>query len=338
LRRIRRIRRSAAIGCHHRESRLEAAPTGNITKNQPNSPPYRGRFAPSPSGPLHFGSLVAATASYLQARSNQGEWLLRIDDLDPPREVPGAAEQIISTLETHGFRWHGPVQRQSSHLVEYHAVAERLLTAGQAYRCTCSRKAIRRSAVNIGPTGPVYPGTCRDLNRTATPGRSDTLRLRSVDSVVTFTDVLQGEIRCDIAESIGDFIIRRGDGLIAYNLAIVIDDARDGITEIVRGCDLLDITPAQIVLQQVLELPTPTYMHVPMAINERGQKLSKQTGASAIDDQQPGANLLSVLKFLLQNPPTSLIGKTPDRIWAWATDHWRPEKLDAQRQLKHKQQ
>jgi glutamyl-Q tRNA(Asp) synthetase len=300
--------------------------------SDPNFTGYRGRFAPSPTGPLHFGSLVAATASYLQALTNRGQWLLRIEDLDPPREVPGATERIISSLEAHAFHWDGPVHWQSSCLDEYHAVAERLLSDGFAYRCTCSREDIRRSAKTTGPTGPVYPGTCRNLDHAAAAQTPDALRLRTDHSIVTFTDVLQGQVRCDVAESIGDFVIRRKDGLIAYNLAAVIDDAREGITEVVRGYDLLDITPAQIELQQVLGLPTPTYMHVPVVINERGQKLSKQTGAMPIKDQQPGANLIAALEFLQQNPPAELAGATTDTIWAWATAHWRPENLAAKRQ------
>lgn len=294
---------------------------------------YRGRFAPSPTGPLHFGSLVAATASYLQALSNRGEWLLRIEDLDPPREVPGAAERIINTLEAHAFRWDGPVHWQSSHLAEYHAVAEQLLADGFAYRCTCSREDIRRSTTVISSTGPVYPGTCRDLGRVAAAEMPDALRLRTGNSIVTFEDVLQGQVRCNVAESIGDFVIRRKDGLIAYNLATVIDDNRQGITEVVRGYDLLDVTPAQIELQHVLKLPTPIYMHVPVVINERGQKLSKQTGAKPVNEQQPGANLLAALGFLRQDPPTELTGEATDTIWAWATEHWHPEKIAAQRQL-----
>jgi len=298
----------------------------------PHFPGYRGRFAPSPTGPLHFGSLVAATASYLQALTNNGEWLLRIEDLDPPREVPGATDRIISTLEAHAFRWDGPVHRQSSHLAEYHAVAERLLADGFAYRCTCSRENIRRSAKITGPTGPVYPGTCRNLSHAAVAQTPDALRLRTGHSIVSFTDVLQGRVRCDVADTIGDFVIRRKDGLIAYNLAAVIDDARERITEVVRGDDLLDITPAQIELQHILGLPTPIYMHVPVVINERGQKLSKQTGAMPINEQQPGANLFAALEFLQQDPPLELAGETIDTIWTWATAHWRPENLAAERQ------
>ncbi len=306
-------------------------PSGSIrTATTENK--WRGRFAPSPTGPLHFGSLVAATASYLQARVRRGEWLLRIEDLDPPREAPGAAERIISTLQVHGFHWDGPADRQSSHLSEYHAIAGRLLADDFAYRCTCSREEVRQASTKTGPAGVVYPGTCRHLGRRAVAGTPDALRLRTGDSIVTFKDTVQGTIHCNVAASIGDFVIRRKDGLIAYNLATVIDDARQGITEIVRGCDLLDVTPAQIVLQRILKFATPTYMHVPLVINERGQKLSKQTGAQPIDGQKPDKNLIAALEFLRQDPPAELAGTSVEAIWAWATANWHPEKLAARRQ------
>jgi glutamyl-Q tRNA(Asp) synthetase len=300
--------------------------------NPPNSADYRGRFAPSPSGPLHFGSLVAATASYLQALTHGGEWLLRIEDIDPPREVAGATDAIVRSLESHAFRWDGQIHRQSRHLAEYHAVAERLLTNGFAYRCTCTRDGVRRSATTTGLTGPVYAGTCRNAGHHADANSPDALRLRTGHSVVTFTDAIQGRISCDVAASIGDFILRRKDGLIAYNLAVVIDDARQGITEVVRGIDLLDITPAQIELQQALELTIPNYMHIPVVTNAHGQKLSKQTGASPVNDRQPGANLVTALKFLRQDPPGELADETVETIWTWATDHWQPDKLAAERQ------
>jgi len=293
---------------------------------------YRGRFAPSPSGPLHFGSLVAATASYLQALVSGGEWLLRIEDIDPPREVPGAAERIIESLQAHAFHWDGQIGRQSSHLGEHLAVVESLLANGKAYRCRCTRDEVRHTARSIGTTGPVYRGTCRDLGYTACVDTPDAVRLRTGRTIVTFEDALQGSISCRIADSIGDFILRRRDGLIAYNLAVVIDDAREGITEIVRGCDLLDITPAQIKLQRILGLPTPGYLHIPVVINRHGQKLSKQTGAEPVDDRRPGQNLLHALQFLRQDPPHSLISDKPDSIWAWARDHWCPRKIAAKRQ------
>lgn len=299
----------------------------------PNPGTYRGRFAPSPTGPLHFGSLVAATASYLQALTRQGQWLLRIEDLDPPRELAGAVESIIRSLESHAFQWDGPVHRQSAHLADYHAVADQLLADGLAYRCTCTREQIRRTA-STGPTGPVYPGTCRNLDHASDPQTPAALRLKTGHSRISFDDRLQGHICRDVTESIGDFILRRKDGLIAYNLAAVIDDARQEITEVVRGCDLLEITPAQIELQRVLGLPTPAYMHVPVVNNERGQKLSKQTGATSIDERPPGNNLIAALVFLQQDPPAQLASEDMETIWNWASANWQPEKLVAKRQIR----
>jgi len=182
----------------------------------------------------------------------------------------------------------------------------------------------------------IYPGTCRHLGRRAVAGTADALRLRTGDSIVTFQDRVQGPMYCNVAASIGDFVIRRKDGLIAYHLATVIDDARQGITEVVRGCDLLDVTPAQIVLQRILDFFTPIYMHVPLVTNERGQKLSKQTGARPIDGQKPGENLLAALRFLRQNPPGELSGESVEVIWAWARANWHPEKLAARRQSSQK--
>lgn len=294
---------------------------------------YRGRFAPSPTGPLHFGSLVAATASYLQALVHKGIWLLRIEDLDPPREDPDADERIIRALDAHAFRWHGTILRQSENLGRYYEVASQLLSDGLAYRCTCSREDIRRTGAPVGPAGMIYPGTCRNADHVAAPGSPDALRLRTDQSIVNFDDALQGRIRADIEMSIGDFIIRRKDGLIAYSLAVVIDDADEEITEIVRGCDLLDITPAQIRLQQVLGLATPTYMHIPVVTNDRDQKLSKQHGAGPIDDTNPGTNLIAALKFLRQEPPEELKNAPVTAIWDWAVEHWKPGRLAAKRQL-----
>ena len=298
----------------------------------PYLPGYRGRFAPSPTGPLHFGSLVAAMASYLQALTNHGEWLLRIEDLDPPRELPGAEENIIGALRAHAFHWNGPVHRQSSHLDEYQAMAERLLADGYAYRCTCSREIVRRAARKTGPAGPIYPGTCRDIEPANASQSPCALRLRTQHAIVTFEDILHGLIRCDVAESIGDFVIRRMNGLIAYNLAVVIDDARQGITEVVRGHDLLDVTPAQIELQRILGLPRPIYMHVPVVNNELGQKLSKQTGATPIDEKKPGHNLFAALDFMRQDPPSGLENEPLATIWDWAKSNWQPEKLAARQQ------
>ncbi len=303
----------------------------NSSAHSGGDPGYRGRFAPSPTGPLHFGSLIAATASYLQALVHDGEWLLRIEDIDPPRESPGGAEQLIDALTTHGFSWCGPVRYQHARLNDYQAVVERLLGDGAAYRCACTRDEIRRAAKLSGPTGPIYPGTCRDRNLTDNDVTPSSIRLRTTNAVITFDDMLQGPVRCHIADTIGDFIIRRRDGLIAYNLAVVIDDARQRITEVVRGCDLLDMTPAQIALQRALGLPTPRYMHIPVATHKDGQKLSKQSGAEAVDLSRPGKNLIAALRFLRQEPPPTLATASLSEIWYWAGSHWHPENLGARR-------
>lgn len=285
---------------------------------------YRGRFAPSPTGPLHFGSLLAATASYLQVLVHDGEWLLRIEDIDPPREVPGATDQIIDTLAAHEFSWTGAVRYQHTRLADYHAAVERLLEVNAAYRCTCTRDAVRHDATATGPGGPIYPGTCRNRNLTdnVTPSA---VRLRTDDTVITFDDGLQGRVQCPVAEQTGDFILLRRDGLIAYNLAVVVDDAEQRITEVVRGCDLLTMTPAQILLQRALGLPTPRYLHIPVATHEDGRKLSKQSGAEPVDVSQPGRNLVAALNFLQQSPPPTLATAPLTEIWEWAKRHWKPE-------------
>ena len=267
--------------------------------NNPANPGYRGRFAPSPTGPLHFGSLLAAVASYLQAVVAGGEWLLRIEDIDPPREPAGAAEQIIAALRMHGFRWSDDVQFQRRNLKRFEAVAESLLERRLAFACTCSRETVREAA-RPGPVGPVYPGTCRDK---PFDGQQDyAIRMRTAGRQISFEDRLQGQIDCSLDEDIGDFIIRRKDGLIAYSLAVALDDHDQGITEIVRGVDLLHFTPAQIHLQRVLGLNTPAYMHVPIAIKRDGDKLSKQTGAPALNIQTPVENLFRCLQALRQQP------------------------------------
>ena len=288
---------------------------------------YTGRFAPSPTGPLHFGSLVAAVASYLQARTRSGRWLLRIEDIDPPRTVPGATEKIIGSLEAHGFEWDGPTLFQSRHLEQYAAVVDDLMRQQLAYRCICSREEIRQAATRTGAAGPIYPGTCRNRSPAETADQPAAIRLRTEDIDVRFRDELLGEISTSVAESVGDFVIRRKDGLFAYHLAIVVDDHAQQITEIVRGRDLLELTPAQLTLQQMLGYPSPDYFHVPIVTNDQGQKLSKQTGATALDDRNPAANLLAALKFLHQPAPAELAVAKPATIWAWALENWAPEKL-----------
>ena len=237
---------------------------------------YVGRFAPSPTGPLHFGSLLAAIASYLQAKSEGGRWLVRIEDIDPPREVRGADAEILRALERYGFVWDGPVLYQSRQTEWHRELVERLFAEGHAYACGCSRREL--AGAPRGPLGPIYPGTCRSGCR----ARRTSIRVRTGSYPVAFHDRLQGIQAQRLESESGDFVIRRRDGLIAYQLAVAADDAAQAVTEVVRGIDLMDSTPRQIHLQRLLGLSTPAYAHIPVAVNARGKKLAKSTGASAI--------------------------------------------------------
>lgn len=269
-------------------------------------PGYRGRFAPSPTGPLHFGSLVAALASYLDARAHRGQWLVRIEDLDSRRTVPGAAEAILRTLEALGLEWGGPVIRQGDRAEAYRAALDRLARMGAAFACACTRREIADSGLAGADGGRVYPGTCRDG---VPPGRAPrAIRVRVDDAVVAFDDAVQGLQRQRLGEAVGDFVLRRADGLFAYQLAVVVDDAAQGITTVVRGADLLDSTPRQIFLQRLLGYATPSYLHVPVATNPAGEKLSKQTLAPAIDRAAPAAALVRALGFLGQPVPEPRAG------------------------------
>lgn len=283
---------------------------------------YRGRFAPSPTGPLHFGSLVAAVASYLCARQAGGHWLLRIEDLDPPREVPGSVDQIIATLEVLGFRWNESILRQSARLEIYQAAADQLLKQGMAFACSCSRTELQGAQPAAAPSGEElrYPGWCRSGVRAA--DRPLALRFRVPPGVTTFVDRLQGEQRIDVGAEVGDFVIRRRDGLFAYQLAVVVDDASQGITEVVRGTDLLASTPRQILLQRALRLRTPMYAHMPVVTDTNGIKLSKSTHATAINPYQPTRELWRALHFLRQSPPTELLRSEVATVWEWAIEHW----------------
>ena len=258
---------------------------------------YRGRFAPSPTGPLHFGSLVAAVASWLDARSCGGEWHVRIEDVDQPRVVSGADSQILRTLETLGLHWDGEVVYQSARLERYDAALERLRGAGQVYRCRCSRREIADSAMQ-GIEGAIYPGTCREREVPASEPAAE--RVIAADDTIRFDDRVQGPIAQRIARDIGDFVLKRRDGLHAYQLAVVVDDAEAGITDIVRGADLLWSTPRQIGLQRSLGLGTPRYLHVPLAADRTGEKLSKQTHAPPVDVRNGAHELRRVLRFLGQ--------------------------------------
>lgn len=250
---------------------------------------YRGRFAPSPTGPLHFGSLVSALASWLDARAHNGVWLVRIEDIDGPRTVAGAAEDILATLERFGMHADEPPVWQSQRTARYHAMLEQLRATGLVYPCGCTRKEISDSLLrgHARNTTLAYPGTCRD-GLHGKPARAWRLRVPdAATALITFNDRWQDEQTQNLATEVGDFVLRRADDQWAYQLAVVADDADAGITDIVRGADLLDSTARQIYLQHCLGVPTPVYLHVPVVTNEAGEKLSKQTGAMALDTNRP---------------------------------------------------
>ena len=283
---------------------------------------YRGRFAPSPTGPLHFGSLVAALGSCLEARALGGVWLVRMEDLDPPREMAGAADSILRTLARLGFEWDEPVLYQSTRAPFYAEAVGRLIDAGAAYRCSCTRSELRAAK-----TGAVYPGTCRKgLTR---HGRRTAIRVVTGTEPVALKDRLRGDVGQSLADEVGDFIVRRRDGLFAYQLAVVVDDAAQGVTDVVRGADLLDCTPRQIHLQRLLGLPTPSYAHLPIVTTPTGEKLGKQTGAAPVDGRAPGAALWDALAFLGHPPPPSLARAGPAEVWDWARAHWRLQAVPA---------
>ncbi len=286
---------------------------------------YRGRFAPSPSGPLHFGSLIAAVGSYLDALSHDGQWLVRMEDLDPPREQAGAAADILRTLEAYGFEWHGAVVYQSQRHALYAQALAQLHQQGLLYYCDCTRKGIIARCAQ-GQYGAIYDGHCAARALPAAPGRA--IRIR-VAGEVGFVDRLQGSIYQNLCSEIGDFHLLRKDGLYAYHLGVVVDDAAQGITDIVRGFDLLDSTPRQIYLQQQLGYPTPRYAHLPLALKPDGDKLSKQTHASALNTENPAPVLWQALAFLQLNPPAALQAASLPTLWQWGREHWALEKLPA---------
>ena len=286
---------------------------------------YRGRFAPSPSGPLHFGSLVAAVASHADARAAGGDWLLRIEDVDTPRTRPGAADAILSTLEWLGFEWEGPVWHQSQRTSFYDEALERLRTLDRIYPCACSR-AERNDDPQSAIGERVYPGMCRGgVDARIASRKRRALRVRVDASQVAFTDRLYGEQEQRLSVDVGDFVLRRSDGLHAYQLAVVVDDAAQGITDVVRGADLLASTPRQIFLQRLLNLPTPRYLHVPVATDGAGHKLSKATGAAALP-AAPLPALLAAWKFLEQPTPAEPPVTVAD-FWTWASANWQPLQL-----------
>lgn len=280
---------------------------------------YRGRFAPSPTGPLHFGSLVAAVGSFLDARAQGGEWLVRIEDVDRPRVVEGSIDDILLTLEACGMAWDGPLMHQSARDDAYHAALHDLKSKAALYPCACSRREIADSAVS-GIDGYVYPGTCRGGLAASRAARC--WRVLTQGTRIGFDDLVQGRVEHDLEKDIGDFVIYRADHLYAYQLAVVIDDAEQGITHVVRGADLLDSTPRQIHLQRLLGFPTPRYAHLPVAVNDKGEKLSKQTLATPVDRAHAGHALVQALRFLGQPLPAGLEAAGVSEIWAWAFGNW----------------
>lgn len=307
-----------------------------MTAPSSHDPHYRGRFAPSPTGPLHFGSLVAALASYLDARAQDGQWLLRMEDIDPPREMPGAADAIIASLERHGLLWDGDILFQSRRTEAYADALGTLDAAGLLYPCYCSRK-------TVSAAGGIYPGTCRPrgavpsaLASAAHAARPSALRLRTealpypwrdASTTVGFQDLVLGPQQQNLPRDVGDFIVRRKDGLIAYQLAVVVDDIAQGISHVIRGSDLLESTAAQIFLFHLLRAPSPKYGHLPLALNEKGQKLSKQQGAVPIDDTQAAHNLVWALAFLGHGVPAELRKAPCDELLGWAISQWRRENI-----------
>jgi glutamyl-Q tRNA(Asp) synthetase len=284
---------------------------------------YRGRFAPSPTGPLHLGSLIAAVGSYLDAKFHQGLWFLRIEDIDTPRVVKGASESIVNTLAVLGMRPDGPVSYQSSRILAYHAALHKLRSLGLVYPCVCSRKELADSHIGVS-AGKVYPGKCRNgFSQGKTP-RS--LRVRTDSHAIEFYDAVHGKHSYCLESEVGDFVLYR-NRLYAYQLAVVVDDAEQAITHVVRGADLIDSTPRQIYLQSLLGFSVPSYLHLPVAVNAAGEKLSKQTLAVPVDAHNPATILCLALKFLNQDLPAHLAQGSVDTIWKWAIPHWNRDAL-----------
>jgi len=289
-----------------------------INSTEPSG--YIGRFAPSPTGPLHFGSLVSALASYLDAKANRGRWLVRMEDLDPPREQAGAASSILHCLDEHGLHWDGEVVYQSQRSDAYQACLDALLQAGFAYPCTCSRQ-------DLAGMGGIYTGRCR--TRRPSPEQVCSLRLKlynlpdyPTQDLIQFEDLIQGSQTQNLRTEAGDQILKRRDGFFAYQLAVVVDDIAQGITHIIRGSDLLEVTGRQLFLFGLLGAPLPQFGHVPLAMQANGQKLSKQNHAKAIDSKLASRNLWRGLEFLGQNPPANLADASTSECLDWALHHW----------------
>jgi glutamyl-Q tRNA(Asp) synthetase len=283
---------------------------------------YRGRFAPSPTGDPHLGTLIAAVASYLQARSNQGEWLVRIEDVDTLRRIHGADDTLLKTLDKFGFEWDNEVVWQSGRTGLYQRALEQLIEEERVFPCTCSRKLLAQTTAELSG---LYPGTCR--SKKFPLHHEHAIRIRAADITISFDDAVTGEYRQSLSSECGDFVVRRRDGLFAYQLAVVVDDALQGITEVVRGADLLDSTPRQIYLQQCLKYPQPDYLHVPLMLDQQGRKLSKSEGAARLNPDRPSKSLYIALEHLGQQPPAELEHATITDIWQWAVENWDTDQI-----------
>ncbi|HLJ38693.1 MAG TPA: tRNA glutamyl-Q(34) synthetase GluQRS [Steroidobacteraceae bacterium] len=295
--------------------------TATTVTAEASPPPYVGRFAPSPTGPLHLGSLIAALGSFLDARRHAGRWLLRMEDLDRERVVPGCADEMLRTLEAHGLSWDGTVEYQSTHVTRYGAALAQLTARGRTFECSCTR----RERTQEGG----YPGTCRSGPRHAGPTAT---RFRVDESTLSFEDRVQGHCRFSLRER-GDVVVRRRDGVFAYQLAVVVDDAHSAITDVVRGADLLDNTPWQIALQHALGLPPPRYAHLPLIVEARGTKLSKSRRSLALDPAMAGSQLYQALTLLRQTPSPELKLERPAAILEWAVEHWRLDRVQGVREV-----
>ncbi len=293
-----------------------------------------GRFAPSPTGPLHFWTLVAALGSYLLAKSNNGRWLLRVEDLDPPRVVPGSADAMLALLDHLGFEWDGAIVYQSQRSERYRQVIDELRQQGLIFACNCTRREIVASAPQMSEEGVVYPGTCRSGLR---GNRSEyALRLRVCDETLSYSDGICGEQCQNLEKEVGDFVLLRSDGLFAYQLAVVVDDIDGGVNQVVRGADLLSSTPRQIYLYRCLNKTIPAYYHLPLACSENGKKLSKRHGDYGVVTLDNASQMLwQALNFLGQEPPRELSATIPDELLHWGLENFNLRAIPAEnRQVK----
>jgi glutamyl-Q tRNA(Asp) synthetase len=295
----------------------ETTDTADALGKRRHAAGYVGRFAPSPTGDLHLGSLYTAAASFLDARANGGRWLVRVEDLDGPRVVPGSADGILRTLSRFGFEWDGEVVHQSDRSDRYAAALDDLRARGLTFQCSCSRLQLAEDER--------YPGHCR--NGPLKPGTPCATRVRVDEATIQFTDRIQGTFRQDVAAAVGDMLVRRRDQLFAYVLAVVVDDAAGRVTHVIRGADLLDNTPRQIHLQRLLGLPAPDYAHVPLLTEPDGKKLAKSSRSVQLDGGTPLPLLVKVFDLLNLSPPPELSLATVPEAWSWATARWNIDRV-----------